>query len=161
MSDLAGKEIPMLSEEESYKYLGVYVNLNLDWKKQIEIMEAKLIRQTNYLRHRAFNSRQTIEIINKVFIPSIMYRANVFDIPEKTLKKWDAITSSLVFRKMRMPTISGRKYLYGDYSTGGMRLFSIKELAVAARMTSVLSEGLNAADQEAREIARAHFKKHR
>ncbi len=158
LHDNAGKEIPRLEPDESYKYLGVHINLNLNWTKQTQVIEAKLVRQTNYLRHRAFTSRQTIMIINKVFIPSIMYRANVMEFDNRALRKWDAITSSLVFRKMRMFSISGRKYLWGTPQQGGMALASIEVLAKAAFTSSQLSNNFNATDSETNVAASVRFK---
>ncbi len=155
--DNAGKEIPRLEPEESYKYLGVHINLNLNWTKQAQVTEAKLVRQTNYLRHRAFTSRQTIKIINKVFIPSIMYRANVIEFDNKALRKWDAMTSALVYRKMRMFSISGRRYLWGTAQQGGLGLDSIEILAKAAFTSSQLSDNLNAKDGETHVAASVQF----
>ncbi len=37
LQDNAGKDIPTLEPEESYKYLGVHINLDLDWTKQTEV----------------------------------------------------------------------------------------------------------------------------
>jgi hypothetical protein len=157
--DPGGKEIPFLAPEESYRYLGIYVNLKLDWKKQLDVIEKKVIRQTNYLRHRAFTGAQTIKIVNKVIIPSVMYRASVIQIPTRTLKRLDAITSALVFRKWKMPANSGRNYLFARPQEGGLALLSIEMQAKATYYTSKLLEELLATDEITKAIGRQAFPK--
>lgn len=159
VKDSLGKEIPFLPPEESYRYLGIYVNLKLDWKKQLDVMENKVIRQTNYLRHRAFTGAQTIKIVNKVIIPSVMYRASVIEIPTKMLRRLDAITSALVFRKWKMPANSGRNYLFARPQEGGLSLLSVEMQAKATYYTSKLLEELLASDEITRTIGRQAFPK--
>jgi len=77
--DFYGKEyieinLPKLESSELYEYLGVYINLELNWDKQRIISKKKLLRQNYYLRSKCFNTTQTIDIINKVIISAAVYR---------------------------------------------------------------------------------------
>lgn len=159
LKDGLGKEIPTLKPNESYRYLGCHINLQLSWEKQIQIITTKLIKQLNYLKHRAFTALQTVKIINKVFIPSILYRAAVINFTEKTTREWDKLTTSLVFRKMRLPPITGRNYLFEETKFAGMGLQSIEAICKATYVISVITNGLCAADHETREVFEEIFSK--
>ena len=50
--------LPKLKKDESYKYLGIYINLDLCWDKQREISKKKLLRQIYYLQTKCFNTIQ-------------------------------------------------------------------------------------------------------
>ena len=73
--------VPYIPQDSCYKYLGVYISLTLDWKKQMAICSAKLIKQVTFLQQKCLTVSQTIEIVNKVFIPSLRYSMNFTDFP--------------------------------------------------------------------------------
>lgn len=72
-------ELLITKKEDTYKYLGIYINLQLDWGVQQTISRKKLLRQNFYLRNKCFNTTQTIDAINKVFLPAATYKMNVID----------------------------------------------------------------------------------
>ena len=59
-----------IDKNECYKYLGIYINLNLNWEKQKNILRTKILRQLFFIEKKCFNTIQTINIINKVLIPN-------------------------------------------------------------------------------------------
>ncbi len=67
--------IPIKQTHESYRYLGVLINLSLDWTLQIEQLKEVLSLQVNYLKHKAFTAKQILETMHVVFIPAIEYRS--------------------------------------------------------------------------------------
>jgi hypothetical protein len=72
--------IPWLNAFKSYKYLGVYINLNLEWKQQIKVSNFRYFKHIAYLRKKCFNATQTAEILNLVVFPTITYRMRVYNI---------------------------------------------------------------------------------
>jgi len=149
---LNGVEIPFLEPDQHYKYLGCYLNLTLNWEKQIEESTKKLKTQCGYIRHRAFTALQTVSIINKVFIPSLLYRAAVIRFPKKVTREWDSITTKLVFMKLGMPPISGRNYLFDTFGNGGLELLCAETLCEATYLEAEVRCGLNAPDSEIKQI---------
>ena len=97
-----GKNIPWAEPHESYKYLGIYINLNLDWKQQIKISSYKYLRHIAYLHKRCFNASQTAEILNLVVFPAITYRMCVVIFPKELIKKWDQIARNLLSSKLHV-----------------------------------------------------------
>jgi len=71
--------LPWYEKDESYKYLGVWINLNLDWSHQTQVFKLYLlcINIWHYLRKRCFTASQAAEILNLVVFPSITYRMSV------------------------------------------------------------------------------------
>lgn len=151
------KPIPTLKPSESYKYLGVMVNLAGDWSLQEDICMKKLIRQSNYIRHRAFSDKQCVTIINKVFVPSILYRASVAKFRRETLRRWDALLSNVILLKCGVAPNSGRNYLFEGESENGYGLISLEAMCNAAFIVSKIENGLLAKDDDARVISRMNF----
>src|ERR1700753_2379688 len=69
-------KIPIYSKTESYKYLGLWINLELNWEKQQHMSEKTINRYISFLYQKCFNASQTIEILNLVVFPAITYRMN-------------------------------------------------------------------------------------
>lgn len=151
--------IPKLLPHQSYKYLGVMVNLKLNWDEQAELCTKRLTRQLNHLRYSALDDTQVITCINKVLIPAILYRASVCVFSEKARRRWDALTSALVFNKMGLEKVSGRNYLFEEKKNGnGMGLISLQHMSSAAWIASAVQNGVMAADDDTRRITQLRFK---
>lgn len=102
-------ELPTIKAEESYKYLGVFINLDLNWEKQKIVTQQKLLTQLFYIKNKCFNITQTIEIINKVFIPCVTYRMNVINFDTPFLQKLNRYISNIVLHKHRLSYNCSRK----------------------------------------------------
>jgi len=97
----AKETIPWLPKNESYKYLGLHINLCLDWTAQIKISNTNYMRHLAYLRRRCFTPSQTAEILNLVVFPAITYRMCIIKYPDEYLKKWDELARNLMGFKLR------------------------------------------------------------
>jgi ribonuclease HI len=150
--DLDGLVLPSLASEESYTYLGVKLNLQCDWKDQTTALTAKLCGYTGFLRRSAFNDEQCVSIINRVFLPSILYRARVIPFPQQILREWDAKIAALIFHKMGLPKNSGRDYLYQQRNQNGKGLNSLEILAPAEYLAHGMSSGLNSNDELTKQL---------
>jgi hypothetical protein len=75
---------------ESFKYLGVYINIKLDWKYQV----GKLNQIVGWYRHIMHNNRMSAEaakyVINSILRPKLEYRMGIVPLDKKTVQKWDA-----------------------------------------------------------------------
>lgn len=77
-------KIPYYKKSESYKYLGVWINLDLNWEKQQNVLSSTINKYITYLYKKCFNATQTIEIVNLVIFLTVTYRMN-FAYFDKTL----------------------------------------------------------------------------
>ncbi|HYJ01232.1 MAG TPA: reverse transcriptase family protein, partial [Nitrososphaeraceae archaeon] len=94
-------KVPFYESSESYKYLGLWINLDLNWKKQEQISNFTLNKSLAFLYKKCFNATQTIEILNLVVFPAITYRMNFMYYNEAMLKQWDKQVKNLVGYKLR------------------------------------------------------------
>jgi len=66
ITDTTTYMIPKLKDNETYKYLGVHYNVELNWTVQIADLEKKVNRTTAFLTKKCFTADQCVNIINKV-----------------------------------------------------------------------------------------------
>jgi hypothetical protein len=89
------------SGKEFYKYLEIWINLELDWTKQISVTNFMFSKYISYLYKKCFNATQTVEILNLVVFPAITYRMNIIFFSPKQVAKWDTKAINLVVYKLR------------------------------------------------------------
>jgi hypothetical protein len=62
LRDPAGNAIPVLQPNELYKYLGIFISLDLTWNRQRQEIERSLLRHLGFLRCTAFNGEQCVYV---------------------------------------------------------------------------------------------------
>ena len=88
-------EINRLGSNEYYKYLGIHLNLNLNWERQITILTTKLSRiAPQCLNKKYFNMKNKSLIIKGLLIPSLSFSMQSILYPTHTLSKWTQILIS-------------------------------------------------------------------
>ena len=73
-------EIPYLTASESYQYLGINLNLELNWEPQINRLWNSFQKQIIFLSNRCLTVKQVIKILNQVTLPALYYSLNFFNI---------------------------------------------------------------------------------
>ena len=152
-----GKAIAWLKQDESYKYLGVHINLLLDWTKQIEVSNLSYIRHLAYLRRRCFTASQTAEILNLVVFPAITYRMSVVPFPAHVLKEWDSIARGLMAHKLRTGLHLGYKHWSLPMYNGGYNLFRLCDLQIINSVAIYLNYAANSDDIFAKVLTLSTF----
>jgi Reverse transcriptase (RNA-dependent DNA polymerase) len=141
-----GKKVPWLKPSESYKYLGVYINLDLNWNKQILITDLGFIRHIAYLRRKCFTASQTAEILNLVVFPVITYRMCVVVFPDEYITKWDDMVRSLMAHKLHSNPQLACRHWYLQHKYGGYNLFKLKDLQIINTVSNYLNFAANSID---------------
>lgn len=106
------QNIEMLGHAQCYKYLGIYVNLDLDFAHHFKIIQSKyqgIVKTICYLKQ--FNKQQRITLINAVPAALLMYTMNVLIIPSDQLSKMDKWTAQKVKACMKAPNDSSTRLL--------------------------------------------------
>lgn len=142
--------IPKIEAFECYKYLGVHINLNLNWEKQKAESRKKVIRMLYYIRNKCFNVTQTVSIINKVIIPAVSYRMHVMDYGKNWLNEMDAACARTIQKKLRLSFDSSRNELYIRRKECGWGLHNMADMQTYIFPLSLLNYGLNSIDSNAR-----------
>jgi hypothetical protein len=144
--------IPRIKEGEHYRYLGVWISLNLDWNKHIQYVDEKIARYTYFLSNRCFTAAQCVLAINRILIPRACYGFIVAQITEQKLKAWDKRIASLIHRKLRISTLRSPKMLHASYEQGGVALLSLLHMHKALR-AAAMYHSLNNFDEQTRTVA--------
>ena len=77
------KNLPYYESHESYKYLGLWINIDLNWGAQTRASNLMFQKYTSFLYKKCFNASQTAEILNLVIFPAITYRMNLIKYPDE------------------------------------------------------------------------------
>ena len=140
------QKIPHLNSNESYKYLGIHINLDLNWTKQQIIIKDNLIRHLNHLKNRCYTTTQIITIINKVIIPSVEYRLNIIKFSDKYLNNLDWIISNFIYNKLKIKGYNSSIHLSKPAKYGGFNVTNITNLAKTAPI-KLLNQLFNSKDK--------------
>jgi hypothetical protein len=146
LRDRVGKAIPYLHPNEHYKYLGIYTSLDLSWNRQQQETERSLQRHVAFLRRSAFTGDQCVTILNRVTVPSILYRAQCVPFPTPFLRQCDAQMATLLRSKFKLPANAARGFLRKSKETNGYGLTCLEAAAPATLAQQTLSAGLNSWD---------------
>ena len=152
------KELPRLEADESYRYLGVWWNMNLGWATHISKLETRLNIHLQYLWSAHYTKRQCITIINKVIVPYLTYAAECILIPEKKLSDWDEKISRLVNKKANLPrhAMSLPNYLPEEDLGEGVK--SIADTYEERKIAEQMRHGLNSDDIETATLSEERWK---
>ena len=99
-------EIPFIKSSESYKYLGIYINLELDWTKQRSISWSILMRHISCLQNRCLSTKQITKILNTIVIPSFNYGLQFYSYPKKWAAKIERQLALLLSKYLHIPESS-------------------------------------------------------
>jgi exonuclease III len=152
-----GKKLPKLVGTESYKYLGVWLNVELSWETHTRKAEAKLNMFLAGLRRKHYDSRQIAVILDRIVVPSVLYGCEVATVSDATLAKWDSKVKVLV-------NVKGGIYPFAKHDLNLLPIASlgggVSSLAQEAKIRQVigcLNYQLNSTDTEARQLAAAEW----
>jgi RNase H len=85
--------IEYLSSKKSYKYLGVFLNLLLDWTDHTNIMEYKYKKSVNCISRKYYlNTKMKVLLVNAVAQATISYSMSFINYDTEKLVEWDTWT---------------------------------------------------------------------
>jgi hypothetical protein len=97
------------------------------------------------LRNKCYSVRQTVEAINKIFIPAIRYRMAVIDFPDKWIKKMDNSIAWIINQKLGIKFRSSKTHLFKSGKYGAPELISLEQIQKQA-IINTLVDTLNGDD---------------
>jgi exonuclease III len=143
-----GRHITELGEETSYKYLGVWVNLLLDWRTQINECEKKLKQTLDVISFKKMAIDQKIALVNIVIHNSIGYRMNVISFPKKWLVDMDNLIADRLLKLMGMRCSTKNRAAL--WSLRGLHKLENLQLAIFAStmVDRILNSDITKVDKE-------------
>jgi hypothetical protein len=97
------QNFPVLTQNESYTYLGIHLMPSLKWKLQKEITTQKANQQSKLLSASPTSLKQRIKILNTVIKPCIAYAYYAVPFSKPDIQKLDKILSKLTKEICNIP----------------------------------------------------------
>jgi hypothetical protein len=137
------KTVQPKSAAENYKYLGVWINLNLDWARQESESVSTLTWLCSKIRYRKLPLQTKIYIINTVIAPSIAYRMWFAQYQETTLKRMQQILTTTIAIHARTPKKIHKSKLTASHNAGALQVVDFHHLHITAYTATFLDFRLN------------------
>ena len=150
--DSKPKKIPFIKPNDSYSYLGILINIDLNWELQEKSLKTNLLKYLILLYNRCFSVKQTVEAINTIFIPALAYRLAVIPIKDKFIKQLDNIIANIVNKKLGIFFKSSKNHLFQESKFGSPNIKSLEIVKIERMLNTIYQIGLNGKDEELRKI---------
>jgi hypothetical protein len=118
--------IPILYQNESYKYLGIQLIPSLTWKIQIHSTISKLKELSKLLKASLAIMKQKIHMTNSVIWASIAYGFYIVVYSLPTINKLDKILISLQKDIYGLPKSSPNVMIQQPHTMFGLEVFSLQ-----------------------------------
>ena len=142
------RKIPFIPPSSSYSYLGVLININQNWELQEQTLKTNLLKYLIPLWNSCFSVKQTVEAINKIFIPAIAYRLAVIPLRDKFIKQLDNIISNVIYKKLGIYFRSSKTHLFQESKVGSPNVKSLLTIKKETLINTIYWVGLNGIDME-------------
>ena len=150
--DSKPKKIPFIKPNDSYSYLGILINIDLNWELQEKSLKTNLLKYLIPLYNRCFSVKQTVEAINKIFIPALAYRLAVIPLKDKFIKQLDNIIANIINKKLGIFFKSSKNHLFQESKFGSPNVKSLINVKIERMVNTIYQIGLNGKDEELRKI---------
>jgi exonuclease III len=125
---IQGKTLPTLPPSDSYLYLGIWFNINLDWTKQQKALAKKFKWRIKFLLKKRISAQQAITAINSITSAYISWSLSICDFPDTWLKSLDQKNITLLSRKLRCYLNGCPEIALAPTANGGLGMNSLIDL---------------------------------
>ena len=122
---------------ESIRYLGILINLNLDWYDHWEAQKGYALKQLEYLKRRRLTINQKINVINAQIWGKLRYAAVVVPLEEGTIKMLQQKAEECILKAGSFPNSVARALLKLRREDGGTGLIDLKTALAISYLTNM------------------------
>lgn len=144
--------IPQMKPSEWYKYLGVWISLDLNWNKQMIVSKTQLKNQIKHLQRKCFTVKQCVDIANIVLSTPIDYRLNIIDMPKQWKTTIEREISRFIYRKLGVRSEGSAMHLQHPFEEASFNVKSTHDSNILGRIRTILNQFINGDDQYAKDI---------
>lgn len=149
--------LPKLTGKESYKYLGVWWNVENDNSAHLARAKAKLHFMCRNLQRAKFTTLQTVKIFNQVITPAVTFGFEVIRPPQSVIENWNWIVRKLINKKIGIHWNSTTELHYLPQRHLGLGLLDLNRRLTTAKVTGIVHRGLNSADLDVSRASEARY----
>lgn len=140
------EDIKFYNANKPYKYLGIHININLDWTEQIEICNKKLTNFLKFIKFRAITTDQKILATNSIIIPAITHKMPFVDM-DHIIPTWDDLILSTIRFSIGLNGKDDNELFWTPKDKGGRGLLRLSALSTAIKINSPLRHAMNSTSQ--------------
>jgi exonuclease III len=119
---------------DTVRYLGIYLNMELDWQKQIGKMNAQVMTMVAAVRHGRITALQTGLLVREVLGAKLEIGLRHAVIPKVTLAGWDTWITSALCKRLEL----GHARLHKSMVYTVLGALSIEDTATAVRTSQMM-----------------------
>ena len=116
-----GQDVPCLAKEESYRYLGIPIELIYDADDMNSITE-RLIKDLEKLRDSLLTPWQKLDAIRTFIQPGLTYALRACPVTRESLSTYRSKLIQVLRSVCRLPNRSSLSYFFAGKSVGGLGL---------------------------------------
>ena len=121
-------EIKEIEQESVYKYLGIEETETIEHKKMKEKITTEYIRRVKMILKSQLNSKNKIQAINSLAIPTISYSFGIIDWAQHEINKIDTKTRKMLHAHKVIYKNQCTPRIYIQRSEGGLGLLEIDQV---------------------------------
>lgn len=147
--------IPIITNKQSYKYLGYWINAELDMSEHLQKLENTVKLHTRFIQQRCHTPKVTVQIMNQIIIPTIEYKLSAIpwcEAREEMIKRLERTLVAVANRKMGIRAYETPIYTHLQPEYGGLGLHSVKSRVDTATLKNLVLHGLESLDQQCKQI---------
>ena len=95
--------LPHRGRQFIFKYLGISLNLDLDWDKSGDELNTKMLKLISLVKRKCVTLCHAFEIVDSVIRGRIAYYAQVSQIPASVISGWDNRIAALLKKTASLP----------------------------------------------------------
>ena len=122
-----------IQEKEIYLYLGIHLNIDLDWEKHERTTKAKFLWRLKLIKNKKLTT-QTVSIINIVNNVYIIYMMDKCNFNPSIIRELDDKAAKLIKIKTEIPPKSGNVLLYAPLQQEELGLIKLADKLMAIKI---------------------------
>jgi pentatricopeptide repeat protein len=132
-----------LKSKQSYKYLGIHINIDLIWKKQTEYIDERYRKGMQAIECRRLPCTLKVQAYNTLIQPILNYSMNVIHYDNKILQNWDSLVLKTIKHAIPMRQSTSNGFVVADKELGGRKISLPSIMQISTLANSILNQSLN------------------
>ncbi|MBS3168446.1 hypothetical protein J4216_04930 [Candidatus Woesearchaeota archaeon] len=122
-------------KKNAFKYLGIWINSDLDWLEHRNYVIAKIQTVINLIEKKVIlTTQQKIEILNSTASAMVSYGSISHGLTEETLEQIDIMIRKSIKRSIRTHGSLPNSVIHGNKKSGGLGVVSVKDYTTSMRI---------------------------
>ena len=115
-----GTQVQVHAPKEAFRYLGIYITMDLQWRVQYQHMLQLVTKKLASLKRSWLSPKQKMRVLNTSVRPMIRYTFPVAPCTQQQIKTLDSLMTSAAKAAYGLPTCASTAFAHNDVDQGGL-----------------------------------------